>query len=71
MTYDQFTYIPETKTWVAEASDLRWPSGGRLQSFVVDDVQVLFVRTDTDPEGDAMGWRYESTRGTKFLVVND
>jgi hypothetical protein len=76
----QFSYNLATKTYVAEASDLRISSPG--QYVTVDGYAFVFTHADKDISGeDIMGWRYAPTgnslsinpalAGHGLLIIND
>lgn len=66
-----FTFVPKTRTWVVEASELGWPVGQRAHSISLDGEVLSFVSTDKTADGeDVAGWRYASHR-TRALVIND
>ena len=70
---EAFHYNARTKTFVAEASDIRayhtetlWlfnPKTGCRMFF-------RFYRADGE-KGNIQGWHYFSTEGFKFLLIND
>ena len=79
---NQFTYLPETKTYVAEASELGIPPGVMRQQVQLDGYDFMYVNTDMDASGeDIVGWRFKPTMatvqrnpsmaGTGVLIIND
>jgi hypothetical protein len=64
-----------TGTLVAEISELSRKIDGKLStSFVILEIDEEFFLKTTDrhgPDREIAGWRYEGTRGTEILVIND
>jgi len=76
----QFQYQPDTKSYVAEASDLAIGTPG--QYITLDGYSFMFVGVDKDASGeDTYGWNYKPTmnsielnpamQGHKVLIIND
>jgi hypothetical protein len=76
----QFDYNPASKTYVAEASDLR--VGITMPYITLDGCAFMLTHTDMDASGeDVYGWRYTVTidavqfnpalAGCKVLLIND
>lgn len=73
-----FSYNKSTKTLSAEASDLGWPVGSRLNQFELINKKTgksqIFnhFKTDKDSSGeDTYGWWFQSNEGIKVLIIND
>jgi hypothetical protein len=76
----QFTFAKETRTFIAEASDLGWSPGSFARHIWLTSARtgerVLFsIRgTERDNEGDVTGWRFEGRCESGLLhlvVLND
>lgn len=69
-----FTYRPESRTFVAEASDLgldRIPTACRIVNPATGGARDFsFSHADTDGE-DTYGWNFRSADGIKALIIND
>lgn len=76
----QFEYSPDTRCYVAEASDLGAGLFGHYIS--IDGYVFVYTHTDYDASGeDAAGWRYKPTMdsvsrnpalaGSSVLIIND
>ena len=62
----QFEYSPDTRCYVAEASDLQIGSPGQYIS--IDGYAFMFTGADKDASGeDTMGWRYKPTMNSVSL----
>lgn len=79
---NQFQWQPETKSYVAEASELGLPVGVLDPVLVIDGNEFQYYGTDHDASGeDVAGWRFKPTMGTvqknpamaytKVLIIND
>ena len=77
---EQFSYNPGTKTYVAEASELRigWPG----TYIYLDGSAFMFTHLDKDASGeDIAGWNFKPTmntvglnpgmNGARVLIIND
>ena len=80
----QFTWVPESKTLVTEASYFTLPN---LQTMVTEGFEVMnfdtgnkrtFTYVDTDHDGcrahdgeEVHGWNFKSSDGIKVLIIND
>lgn len=83
---DRFTYIPATRTFVAEASDF---NGTRLSDQLYNDacdegMVIVSTRTgkevafyldeeERDREGDVIAWHFKAVKGDAYqcVVFND
>ena len=64
-----------TGTLVTEISELTRKIDGRLStSFVILETDEKFFLKTTDrhgPDREIAGWRYEGSKGTQLLIIND
>lgn len=78
----QFTYNPNTKTYVAEASELGLPVGLLPRELTIDGASFVYSHAERDAsEEDIAGWNFKVTMGAvqrnpgmagaKVLIIND
>lgn len=84
-TTDQFNWHSDTKTFVAESSELDLPARlwNSLRTTPVETTielrnpktqnsQIFFFKfVDKSPENEVYGWNYKSEEGTNLLIIND
>lgn len=79
---DQFQWQEFSKTYVAEASELRLPPGRIPTEVIINGNAFAYSSTDKDAsDEDIAGWRYKPTAatlaksktfsGVQVLIVND
>lgn len=73
---DRFTYFQDTKSLVAEASELGGiaPENFRLRShWTGKTIDVLAARCEKDNEGDVLAWHYvaPAVPGLSITIFND
>lgn len=72
-----FTYVPQTRTLVAEASTIGFAAMDMIdvESDITGNVvSFVFDRCDRDEEGEVGGWRYKAIApevDVKLLIIND
>lgn len=71
MHYKQFTYIPETKTFVADISDLKMYYVSQLFELIGKRNTVKFAmdKVTKDREGDIMSWDFKGFHeGVQYVI---